>query len=74
MQGNRAVLCRRPISLHVVWHEYEFGVAGKKAAKLFTQAERGRNKFTYSLRKPFWKLVEEMMRSGYNHSSTIDKI
>ena len=71
---SRAVLCKRPKSLHVVWHEYEFGVGGKKAAKLFTHEERGRNKFTYCLRKPFWELVEDMIRHGYNHNTAIDKI
>ena len=74
IQDSRAVLCKQPLSLHVVWHEYEFGVGGKKAAKLFTHEERGRNKFTYCLRKPFWELVEDMMRHGYNHSTAIEKI
>ena len=74
IQDNRVVLCRRPMILHVVWHEYEFGVGGKKAAKLFTQEERGQKKFTYCLRKPFWELFEQMIRHGYNHSSAVDKI
>ena len=47
-------LCKWPKTLFVLWQDYQFGVGGRKAAKLFTAAERGKVKFNYSLRKPFW--------------------
>ena len=67
-------LCRCPKSLHVLWQEYEFGVGGRKAAKLFSSSERGRVKFNYSLRNHFWNLMRNMLLRGYSHSSAIDKI
>ena len=60
--------------MYVLWQEYEFGVGGKKAAKLFNARERGKNKFAFSLRKPFWDLVVCMIFHGYNHNTAIDKI
>ena len=70
----RSTLSARPRTLYVLWQEYEFGVAGRKAAKLFNAVERGRSKFTYCLRKPFWDLVVSMISHGYNHNTAIDKI
>jgi hypothetical protein len=67
-------LCKCPKSLHVLWHEYEFGIAGRKPAKMFSAEERGRNKFQYSLRNNFWVLVVWMIRAGYSHNTAIDKI
>jgi hypothetical protein len=71
---NRAILSSRPRTLYVLWQEYKFGIGGKKAAKLFNASERGRNKFAFSLRKPFWDLVVCMIFHGYNHNTAIDKI
>ena len=67
-------LCKCPKTLHVLWTEYEFGIGGRKAAKLFNASERGRVQFNYSLRKPFWDLVLTMARRGYTHNTAIDKI
>ena len=66
------VKCSR--TLEVLWTEYEFGVNGNKAAKFFTAWERGKVKYLYSLRKPFWTIVEKMIRYGYTHASVIEKI
>ena len=63
-----------PRTLQILWVEYEFGVGGKKPAKLFTARERGKVKFLYSLWKPFWTLVERMIRFGYSHTNAIEKI
>ena len=60
--------------MQILWAEYEFGVGGKKPAKLFTARERGKVKCWYSLRKPFWTLVERMIRFGYSHTNAIEKI
>ena len=67
-------LIKFPRTLDVLWTKYEFGIGGNKPAKLFTASERGKMKFSYSLRKPFWKLVERLIRHGYSHSRAIEKI
>ena len=69
-----STLCKCPKSLHVLWQEYEFGVGGRKAAKLFSARERGLVKFNYCLRKHFWLLMLRMIQKGYTHTSAIDKI
>ena len=43
-----------PRSLYDLWAEYEIGIGGRKAAKDFTAAERGRVKRTYHLRRLYW--------------------
>ena len=58
----------------ILWTEYKFGLNGNKPAKAFTARERGNVKYGYSLRKPFWTLVEKMIRYGYTHASAMDKI
>ena len=63
-----------PQTLGILWLEYEFGIGGNKAAKQFTAQERGLVKFTYSLQKPFWLLVEQMIRHGYTNATAIAKI
>jgi hypothetical protein len=57
-----------------LWHEYEFGLGGRKAAKLFSSAERGHVKHKYTMRKIFWDKVTLMIRSGYSAQTAIDKI
>ena len=69
-----STLSKCPKTLYVLWNEYEFGVGGRKAAKLFNAVERGRVKFNYSLRKHFWDLTTTMIRRGYSHNTAIDKI
>ena len=59
---------------YVQWTEYEFGLNGNKPAKAFTVREKGKIKYSYSLRKPFWTLVQKMKRCEYTHTSSIEKI
>lgn len=61
-------------SLHHLWDEYSVGLGGNKPAKLFTPAERGRCKFTYSRRKLFWDLCCRLIRSGLDAQLAIDRI
>ena len=63
-----------PQTLGILWLEYEFGIGRNKAAKQFTAKERGLAKFTYSLQKPFWLLVERMIRHRYTNATAIAKI
>ena len=51
----RALLVSRPKTCHDLWQEYMFGGPGRKPAKEFTPAERGRVKHVYSLRNPLYK-------------------
>ena len=67
-------LSKCPKTLYVLWQEYEFGLGGNKAAKLYTPMERGKNKFKYSLRKGFWIIVTNMIRGGHSHNTAIDRI
>ena len=59
--GPAATLLPHPRSIHSLWTEYEFGIGGRKAAKDFTAAERGRVKYTYHRRKVVWDAVAELV-------------
>ena len=67
-------LTKTPKTLHTLWTEWEFGIAGNKPAKRFIANERGRVRFQYSLRKGFWDLCSQMICHGYTSDSAIDKI
>ena len=64
---------RCPRTLDVLWTEYEFEIGSSKPAKLFTAKERGKVKFSYSLRKPSWKLAERIIRYGCSQTTAIEK-
>ena len=53
----QATLGKCPESLFVLWQEFEFGIGGRKPAKLFSTAERDKVRYSYSLRKHFWTLI-----------------
>ena len=76
--GDRAMmlatLMPTPRSLHDLWQEYEFGVGGRKAAKLFSYSERGRSKHKFHRRKIVWDLVSGLVRQGHTADSGIDRI
>jgi hypothetical protein len=63
-----------PRSLHDLWLEYEFGFNGRKAAKDFTEKERGADKYRYYRRNVFWMKVSEMIRAGFTAERACDKI
>ena len=67
-------LLQRPRDLFVLWQEYEFGVGGRKAAKLFTRVEKGKVKFMYCRRKIIWECICKLVRSGHSSDSAIDMI
>jgi hypothetical protein len=67
-------LTKCPGNIYVLWQEWEFGIGGRKAAKIFNESQRGIVKFNYCLRKPFWHLVTKMIRLGYCSATAIDKI
>jgi hypothetical protein len=69
-----ATLSSLPRTLHALWIEYEFGTGGKKPAKDFTAAERGRCKYTYHRRKVVWDVVALHVRSGWLADLACDRI
>ena len=69
-----AKLSKSPKSLYLLWDEYERGLENNKAAKDFTQHERGAVKHTYSRRNAFWEVVERLMRRGHTSRVAIDMI
>jgi hypothetical protein len=73
-EDGRITLSPNPRDLHSLWQEYEFGIGGRKAARLFTAAERGRVKYTYHRRKVVWDQVALMIRAGHTAQTAIDRI
>ena len=52
-----------PKNLYELWQEYEVGIGGRKAAKLFSQWERGgKNKHKYCRRNVIWKIIDRIVR------------
>ena len=69
-----AELYPRPQNLYDLWQEYEFGLSGKKAAKDFTRAERGKVKFAYCRRKVFWDVIVKLVNAGHTSDSAVDEV
>jgi hypothetical protein len=69
-----ATLMATPRSLHDLWSEYQHGVGGRKAAKLFTAAERGRVKYKFTRRKVIWDIVSNLVRAGHTSDTAIDRL
>jgi hypothetical protein len=62
-------------SLHNLWQQYEFGVSGRKAAKLLSYSERGRSEHKFHRRKIVWDLISGLVRQGHTADSPgIDRI
>jgi hypothetical protein len=69
-----ATLSANPRSLHVLWEEYERGIGGRRAARLFTSDERGKVKHKYHRRKMVWDLISTLVRGGLTAQGAIDRI
>lgn len=72
--NNNTTLSPNPRTLHVLWQEYEFGIGGRKAARLFTAAERGQVKYSYHRRKVVWDKIAELIRAGHTAQTAVDLI
>ena len=70
----RAILMSRPKTCHDLWQDYMFGGPGRKPAKDFSPAERGRVKHLYSLRLPLCKKVAELVQAGVSATVACDKV
>ena len=64
-----AELSPQPRTLHALWHEWQSGIGGRKAARLFTAQERGKQKSKFCRRKVVWDRVALLIRAG--HSSQV---
>jgi hypothetical protein len=69
-----ATLSRTPRTLYLLWEEYEHGIAGRKAARLFTREERGRVKHKYCRRKVVWDCIATLVRAGFTSQVAIDRV
>jgi hypothetical protein len=59
--------------LYLLWGEYEHGIGGGKAARLFTsKEERGRVKHKYHQRKIVWDRIALQVRAGVTAQVAID--
>ena len=58
----------------MLWSEYEYGIGGRKAARLFTAQERGKVKFKYCRQKVAWDVIDRMVCSGLTAQVVIDRI
>jgi len=50
------------------------GSGGRKAAREFTPAERGRVKHKYTRRKVVWETILRLMQAGLTSDNAIDRI
>jgi hypothetical protein len=69
-----ATLSPTPRTLHLLWDEYERGIGGRKAARLFSREERGRAKHKYHRRKVVWDCVAGLVRAGFSSEVAIDRV
>ena len=69
-----ASLMPTPRSLHDLWNEFQHGIGGRKAARLFTSAERGRSKYKFHRRKIVWDIISALVRAGHTADTAVDRI
>ena len=74
LTAGGAFLHSRPNSLAELWQEYESGLNGNKAARLFTPVERGRVRKKYSRRNLVWQKISSLVRGGRCHQDAIDHV
>eukprot|EP00957_Ditylum_brightwellii_P135432 10326202-Ditylum_brightwellii.AAC.1 len=58
-----ATLSRCPHDLHILWHEFEFGIGGRKTAKRFSPSECGRVKVVNTKCKVVWDTISNMVHA-----------
>ena len=64
-----------PRTLYLLWEEYQNGIGGRKAARLFsTPQEHGRNKYKYSRHKIVWNLIALHVNAGITAHRSCDMI
>jgi hypothetical protein len=71
---NPHTLMPNPKSLYDLWTEYLTGVGGRKPARLFSEAERGRVKYKYTRRKVIWDTIRHLVNLGHSSERAADLI
>lgn len=72
---KKDLLSSCPKDLNILWKEYQFGIDGRKPARLLTSVERGLVSSVYSKRHKVWKLIEDLInRRGEDYRIIIDSI
>ncbi len=70
-----ASLSPNPKNLYKVWQEYQAGIGGRKAAKLFTAKERsGKVTHKYHRQKVVWRMVSRLVQVGLTADTAINQI
>jgi hypothetical protein len=69
-----ATLSPTPRTLYLIWDEYQQGIGGRKAARLFSREERGRVKHKYHRRKVIWDCIGALVRAGFTAQVAIDRV
>ena len=72
--GPVALLSIKPSNRHVLWQEWESGIAWRKPAKDFTATERGHVRFNYLRQKYVWYTIENNFALGLDHMSAIGRV
>ena len=73
--SSPATLYPRPRFLTQLWDEWMIGLEGRKPARKFTAYERGQVKAKYCQRKPFWLLMERLIKGRrYTATAALNKI
>ena len=71
--GSSLMRCLK--TCHGLWQEYMFDGPGRKPAKDFTLAERGKVKHVHvQLAQPLYKKVAELVRSGVSTAMAYDMV
>ena len=69
-----STLSPTPRTLFDLWTEYQYGIGGRKPAKDFAAAERGKVKYNYHRRKVVWDAIAALVRAGHTSDVAIDRI
>lgn len=69
-----STLSPHPRNLSLLWQEYEHGIGGRKAARLFSREERGRVKHKFCRRNVVWSCIAELVRAGLTSQVACDRI
>jgi len=70
----KSSLSPRPRNLYELWKEYQHGIGGCKAAKNFSNTERGQVKCTYAHCKAIWGEIDCLVHAGDTYTDAIDHI
>jgi len=77
VETTPATLSSNPRTLQRLWHEYKFGINGRKAAEHFTTAEKNANKRIkqkYWRRDVVWQTIARLVRGGRTVQVAIHQI